>query len=184
MAAAEVWQLDDVMWMIDGHQSKEDLDKQEKECAGMVDFRQDTIEVMTYLQTALAMKTPCLEKEDVFYMLGQHKKDLEERCHFVVATRVPFSQDLRAEIGNVMATLGLTQILIKHKDSPPNEQITEARAAASAISKNFGLSVKDLAPALRSRFEEFGKKAKECLGSLYSLPCLKIQVWGFKECSA
>ena len=171
MEAAEVWKLDDVMWMIDGREmSKEQVEKQEKECAGLVDFRQDTIEVMSYLQTSLAMKTACLEKEDVFLMLAECKKDLEERsCSYSVLcciTSVPFSQDLRANIGMVMATLGLAQILIKHKDSPTSEQITEARAAAAAISKNFGLSVKDMAPALRARFEEFGKNAKELLGSL------------------
>lgn len=72
-------------------------------------------------------------------------------------------QEVRGDTAMIVGCQGVTQMMEQSKGLPCDEQLQQARKAASAIAKKFGMSPKDLPPALRSRFEDWGKKSKQRL---------------------
>lgn len=72
MAAAEVWKLDDVLWMM----SQEGEHEREKEIQVLVDFHGGLHEFLNYFQTALAMKP---EDSGIFQVMASCKESMEAR---------------------------------------------------------------------------------------------------------
>ena len=56
-----------------------------------------------------------------------------------------------------MAILGVTQVVVEHEKSNPQNQLAAARKVAATIACEFGMSPRDLPSGLQSRFEELGK---------------------------
>ena len=66
-------------------------------------------------------------------------------------------EDGRKEVAQLVSQLCVTQILTRFSDADAETQLAQARQLGAYLAKTFGYSARDLPPALKTRFDEFGK---------------------------
>ena len=66
-------------------------------------------------------------------------------------------QDFMEDARKIISCMTVCSLLHNEADKEPEYKISCTRKVGHFLSKTFGMSTKDLAPSIQSRFEEFGK---------------------------
>lgn len=74
MPAVEIWQLDDVKYFFEASWEQQ-VDADLNHFLG---FLQDSAKILTFCQTALALKTPTLKSDPVFVEISKVQKEMQE----------------------------------------------------------------------------------------------------------